>query len=103
MRLYVIRFLLGLTNIVVIMCIMPGTLIKMVYLSSDDNCSPDSQVKVSQEESNEISDGLMKCHTGKGTLHFLKFETSKIDDCLEFISSNQLCSHGIALLCSINF
>ncbi|WOH08239.1 hypothetical protein DCAR_0727677 [Daucus carota subsp. sativus] len=71
-----------------------GTLIKMVYLSSDDNCSPDSQVKVSQEESNEISDGLMKCHTGKGTLHFLKFETSKIDDCLEFISSNQLCSHG---------
>lgn len=71
-----------------------GTLIKMVYFSSNDICSSHSQLKTSLEESNHITDGLDKCHIGNGSLRFLKFETTKINDCLDFISSNQLCTHG---------
>ncbi|KAK1358094.1 Pantothenate kinase 2 [Heracleum sosnowskyi] len=71
-----------------------GILIKMVYFSSNDNCLSESQVKRSWRKANEISDGFEKYHIGKGRLRFVKFETRKINDCLEFISSNQLCTHG---------
>ncbi|KAL8121264.1 pantothenate kinase 1 isoform X2 [Apium graveolens] len=71
-----------------------GTLIKMVYFSSTDNCSADSQENRSLEESNDISDDLEICLIGKGRLHFVKFETTNINDCLDFISSNQLSTHG---------
>lgn len=73
-----------------------GTLIKMVYFSSSHNCSSDTHVERSLEETNDISHGLEKYHSGKGWLHFVKFETTKINDCLEFISSNQLSTHGDA-------
>lgn len=92
------RVFLGLTNVVVIVYMMLGSLIKMVYFSSNNHCSSDDQENRSAGESHEVSNGLGNCHLLMGRLHFVKFETRKIDDCLEFISSNQLHNHGISFL-----
>ncbi|KAG5240810.1 hypothetical protein OIU76_014329 [Salix suchowensis] len=56
-----------------------GSLIKLVYFSrnsGDDEDPPKDKVGV--------SNGV------NGRLHFAKFETAKINDCLEFISANKL-------------
>ncbi|KAJ6903938.1 pantothenate kinase 1-like isoform X1 [Populus alba x Populus x berolinensis] len=60
-----------------------GSLIKLVYFSrnsGDDEDPPKDQVGV--------SNGV------NGRLHFAKFETAKINDCLQFISSNKLLLGG---------
>ncbi|KAJ4836196.1 Pantothenate kinase 1 [Turnera subulata] len=57
-----------------------GSLIKMVYFSSGN----DNSVDYREEKSPlAVSTAL------EGKLHFLKFETSKINDCLDFISSRK--------------
>lgn len=59
-----------------------GSLIKLVYFSSD---KPGSDEKPTRSSSN----GSSSSHTG-GNLHFVKFETSKIGQCLDFIKSKNL-------------
>lgn len=61
--------------------IFAGSLIKLVYFSRNI----DSSVDLNNSKSHAI----------EGRLHFAKFETSKINDCLEFISSRKLHMGGI--------
>ncbi|XP_061990754.1 pantothenate kinase 1 [Rosa rugosa] len=69
-----------------------GSLIKLVYFSqnSDGGCSK-SSVQVSN--GNEGGGPVLE-----GKLHFAKFETAKIHDCIDFIQSKQLritgCQHN---------
>ncbi|KAL5552871.1 hypothetical protein UlMin_040272 [Ulmus minor] len=65
-----------------------GSLIKVVYFSREDECSKSSQ------ESVLVSNVERNCPILQGTLRFAKFETAKINDCLEFIQRNQLHLNG---------
>ncbi|XP_039058199.1 pantothenate kinase 1-like isoform X3 [Hibiscus syriacus] len=71
-----------------------GSLIKLVYFCRyDDSCRDDDDELMSQNDSlcskRENSRPVLE-----GRLHFAKFETSKINDCLEFLSSMKLCLGG---------
>ncbi|KAK3041803.1 hypothetical protein RJ639_000319 [Escallonia herrerae] len=66
-----------------------GTLIKMVYFSSNSDWPIDDEGKRSSNEK-----GSKNCNFVNGRLHFMKFETRKINDCLQFISSKQLHRYG---------
>ncbi|CAN8241000.1 unnamed protein product [Cochlearia groenlandica] len=73
-----------------------GTLIKLVYFSAngEEHC----------DEGGSIVFGNNGCSVLKGKLCFAKFETRKIDDCLDFIRSHRSCvehSNGISrdMLC----
>ncbi|GLU03092.1 hypothetical protein SLE2022_203100 [Rubroshorea leprosula] len=66
-----------------------GSLIKLVYFSRNDNSHTDDKEQRTLNEGLGISsDG--SCPILKGRLHFAKFETSKINDCLEFIRCYRL-------------
>ncbi|KAG5520910.1 hypothetical protein RHGRI_033462 [Rhododendron griersonianum] len=69
-----------------------GSLIKLVY--SSNNSEPDGKGKQSSKECSGVSNDSNDYPVLGGRLHFAKFETSKINDCLEFISSKQLHRHG---------
>ncbi|KAE9454613.1 hypothetical protein C3L33_13482, partial [Rhododendron williamsianum] len=69
-----------------------GSLIKLVY--SSNNSEPDDKGKQSSKECSGVSNDSNDYPVLGGRLHFAKFETSKINDCLEFISSKQLHRHG---------
>lgn len=59
----------------------------MVYFSSSSSCSTGDQ------KNGFLKDG---CDTVlSGRLHFLKFETSKISECIKFISSKRLQQYGM--------
>ncbi|KAF5443145.1 hypothetical protein F2P56_035729 [Juglans regia] len=58
---------------------IPGSLIKLVYFSTNDDVDVVDKAGRSGKES-----------LGKGRFHFANFETSKINDCLEFIQTKQL-------------
>lgn len=60
-----------------------GTLIKLVYFSANGDYSEESR---------------NGCSVVKGRLCFAKFETRKIDDCLEFIRFNILHHSGKVLI-----
>ncbi|GAA0148878.1 kinase [Lithospermum erythrorhizon] len=65
-----------------------GSLIKMVcFLNSD---SAGDQSPQSKDEKRDIPNGKLSGHFLRGNLHLLKFETSKISDCIEFLSSKKL-------------
>ncbi|WCJ38454.1 pantothenate kinase 1 [Euphorbia peplus] len=69
-----------------------GTLIKVVYLSrNEEEERPDS--------SSNDTVGVPICEGKnpifKGKLHFAKFETTNINECLEFINSNKLHLGGL--------
>ncbi|XP_039047037.1 pantothenate kinase 1-like [Hibiscus syriacus] len=71
-----------------------GSLIKLVYFCRyDDSCRDDDDELRSQNDSL-----YSKSDNGQpvldGRIHFAKFETSKISDCLEFLSSLKLCLGG---------
>ncbi|KAM7468651.1 hypothetical protein LguiB_016213 [Lonicera macranthoides] len=68
---------------------MGGTLIKMVYFSSNS----DDQGKRSLKENVNRN-----CPILNGRLNFVKFETRLINDCLEFISSKQLHHYDCRIL-----
>lgn len=61
-----------------------GSLIKLVYFSRSINCSGDDKGKMIGVN------GSMNRPILNGKLHFAKFETNKINECLEFIHSKQL-------------
>ncbi|KAG2707576.1 hypothetical protein I3760_05G153400 [Carya illinoinensis] len=72
-----------------------GSLIKLVYFSTYDDV--DDETGRSATETLSVYNGNKKYPALKGRLHFAKFETTKINDCLEFIQKNQLhlggCQH----------
>ncbi|XP_021632671.1 pantothenate kinase 1 isoform X2 [Manihot esculenta] len=70
--------------------LLSGSLIKVVYFStSRDNCI-DCEGESSANDTLRLFSGNCKHPVLQGRLHFAKFETSKIKDCLEFISSKEL-------------
>ncbi|XP_073142148.1 pantothenate kinase 1 [Henckelia pumila] len=70
-----------------------GTLVKVVYFSNSSNCSSDHKNIGSSDDGIDTFSGKLNCHLS-GTLHFLKFETSKICECVQFISSKLLHHSG---------
>ncbi|KAF3431253.1 hypothetical protein FNV43_RR25983 [Rhamnella rubrinervis] len=67
-----------------------GSLIKLVYFSRNSEYSMKDKEEKSSNESLLVSSGEKNYPLIEGSLHFAKFETSKINDCLEFIQRNQL-------------
>ncbi|KAI3816789.1 hypothetical protein L1987_16494 [Smallanthus sonchifolius] len=61
-----------------------GSLIKMVYFSTNREKPTD------KTQNNSSKDNLLS-----GRLYFLKFETSKINECLDFILTKQLHCRGV--------
>ncbi|KAI3932148.1 hypothetical protein MKW92_000284 [Papaver armeniacum] len=73
-----------------------GTLIKMVYFSRHGDPLVYDKQKRSLKEGLEVSNGSNRSYPVKGgCLHFLKFDTRKINECLDFIDSKQLHHGGI--------
>nr|KYP51547.1 Pantothenate kinase 2 [Cajanus cajan] len=73
-----------------------GSLIKLVYFSRHENQSADDKRKKSVKERLGISNGNRRSFPILGgRLHFVKFETRKINECLDFIHSKQLHCGGL--------
>ncbi|XP_020097282.1 pantothenate kinase 2 [Ananas comosus] len=73
-----------------------GSLIKLVYFSRHAELSPDDKRKRSIKKRFGISNGSRRSFPILGgRLHFVKFETEKLNECLDFISSKQLHRGGI--------
>lgn len=75
-----------------------------MYFST--NYDVDDEVGRSGKKSFGVSNGNRGHPVLKGRLHFVKFETSKINDCLEFIQTKQLHFGGMcapALACYYYF
>ncbi|KAK2663750.1 hypothetical protein Ddye_002324 [Dipteronia dyeriana] len=71
-----------------------GSLIKLVYFSRHEGQSIDDKRKKILKERLGISNGTRRSYPILGgRLHFVKFETTKINECLDFIYSKQL-HHG---------
>ncbi|XP_057738408.1 pantothenate kinase 2-like [Arachis stenosperma] len=68
-----------------------GSLIKLVYFSRHEDQSTDDKRKRSVKERLGLSNGNRRSFPILGgRLHFVKFETRKINECLDFINSKQL-------------
>lgn len=68
-----------------------GSLIKLVYFSTNDgDDDDDDELGRSGKESVGVSNGNRSFPVLKGRLHFSKFETCKINDCLDFIQTQRL-------------
>ncbi|CAL0305093.1 unnamed protein product [Lupinus luteus] len=73
-----------------------GSLIKLVYFSRHEDQSSDDKRKRSVKDRLGISNGNRRSYPILGgRLHFVKFETRKINECLDFISSKQLHCGGL--------
>ncbi|XP_065875851.1 pantothenate kinase 2 isoform X2 [Euphorbia lathyris] len=73
-----------------------GSLIKLIYFSRHEDRSIDDKRNKIVKERFGISNGSRISYPVLGgRLHFVKFETSKINECLDFISSKQLHRGGI--------
>lgn len=70
---------------------MLGSLIKLVYFSRHEEHSPEDKRKRSMKKRFGLSNGIRRSYPILGgRLHFVKFETGKLNECLDFISSKQL-------------
>ncbi|KAJ7953609.1 Pantothenate kinase 2 [Quillaja saponaria] len=67
-----------------------GSLAKLVYFTKDNNHCVDGEGGVSHKAALEMCNGSRSYPVLKGRLNFVKFETSKIVDCLEFIQSKKI-------------
>ncbi|KAK8981398.1 hypothetical protein V6N11_027820 [Hibiscus sabdariffa] len=68
-----------------------GSLIKLVYFSRHEDQSVEDKRKRTVNERLGITNGNRRSYPVLGgRLHFVKFETSKLNECLDFISSKQL-------------
>ncbi|GAV61025.1 Fumble domain-containing protein [Cephalotus follicularis] len=67
-----------------------GSLIKLVYFSRIKDSDEGDKRTVSPNESDEVCNAIHNHTILQGRLHFVKFETSKIGDCLDFIRSKKL-------------
>ncbi|XP_061953353.1 pantothenate kinase 2 isoform X1 [Populus nigra] len=73
-----------------------GSLIKLVYFSRHQDRPTNDKRKKTGKERFGISNGNRRSYPILGgRLHFVKFETSKINECLDFISSKQLHCGGM--------
>ncbi|KAB2609337.1 pantothenate kinase 2 [Pyrus ussuriensis x Pyrus communis] len=73
-----------------------GSLIKLVYFSRHEGQSIDDKRKKTLKERLGISKGSRRSYPVLGgRLHFVKFETNKINECLDFIYSKQLHRGGM--------
>ncbi|KAK3224866.1 hypothetical protein Dsin_004728 [Dipteronia sinensis] len=73
-----------------------GSLIKLVYFSRHEGQSIDDKRKKTLKERLGISNGTRRSYPILGgRLHFVKFETTKINECLDFIYSKQLHRGGM--------
>lgn len=69
----------------------PGSLIKLIYFSRHEGHPVDDRRKRTIKQRLGVSNGNRRSYPILGgRLHFVKFETRKINECLEFISSKQL-------------
>ncbi|KAJ1439066.1 Type II pantothenate kinase [Sesbania bispinosa] len=72
-----------------------GSLIKLVYFSRhEDKSSDDKRIRRAKDRLGFPNGNRRSYPILGGRLHFLKFETSKINECLEFIHSKQLHCSG---------
>lgn len=62
----------------------------MVYSTNGQSNGTDGDGIETANECLELPNGSMDNPVLRGRLHFAKFETSKINDCLDFIASKQL-------------
>lgn len=67
-----------------------GSLAKLVYFTKNDDHIIDGEEGISLEKALGKSKGSRNSPVLNGRLNFKKFETSKIDDCLEFIKTMKL-------------
>lgn len=80
--------------------VLIGSLIKLVYFSRHAELSPDDKRKRSIKKRFGISNGGRRSFPILGgRLHFVKFETEKLNECLDFISSKQLHRGGMCMFC----
>ncbi|GAB2280468.1 Pantothenate kinase 2, mitochondrial [Dionaea muscipula] len=73
-----------------------GSLIKLVYFAKQHDCSGTDTNNGSAEKKDGVQNGRNSYRDLSGRLHFEKFETSKINECLDFILSKQLCRRSCA-------
>ncbi|KAA8540811.1 hypothetical protein F0562_024774 [Nyssa sinensis] len=73
-----------------------GSLIKLVYFSRHEGQAANDRRKKSVEARLGVSNGTRRSYPILGgRLHFVKFETTKINECLDFIYSKQLHRGGM--------
>lgn len=73
-----------------------GSLIKLIYFSRhEDNPVNDKRKRTIKQRLGIINGSRRSFPILGGRLHFVKFETAKINECLDFISSKQLHRGGI--------
>ncbi|KAL9275545.1 Pantothenate kinase 2-like protein [Drosera capensis] len=74
-----------------------GSLIKLVYFSRHEDKRVDDKRKKTVKQKFSIANGSRRSYPILGgRLHFVKFETGKINECLDFIKSKQLhCDAGM--------
>lgn len=73
-----------------------GSLIKLVYFSRHADQPTEDKRKLSTKRRLEIFTGARRSYPVLGgRLHFVKFETGKLTECLDFISSKQLHRGGV--------
>ncbi|KAL7091692.1 hypothetical protein ACP275_12G120600 [Erythranthe tilingii] len=66
----------------------------MVYFSSNSICSSDDQKNGFIKDGIDTAGGNLNYTVLSGKLHFLKFETTKISECMKFISTKRLQEYG---------
>ncbi|XP_009793998.1 pantothenate kinase 2 isoform X2 [Nicotiana tabacum] len=77
-----------------------GSLIKLVYFSRHADRQVDDRRKRKVKERLGVSNGSRRSYPILGgRLHFVKFETSKLNECLDFIYSKQLHCGGMDSRC----
>lgn len=81
------------------LCSFAGSLIKLLYFSRhEDYSNDDDKRKRTIKERLGLTNGNLRSYPVLGgRLHFVKFETHKINECLDFIHSKQLHRRGIGL------
>jgi len=73
-----------------------GSLIKLVYFSRHAELSTEDKRKISTKRRLAMFNGGRRSYPILGgRLHFVKFETGKLNECLDFISSKQLLRGGM--------
>ncbi|KAJ1290564.1 hypothetical protein BS78_02G253600 [Paspalum vaginatum] len=73
-----------------------GSLIKLVYFSRHADLSTEDKRKMSTKRRLGMFNGGRRSYPILGgRLHFVKFETGKLNECLDFISSKQLHRGGV--------
>ena len=98
--LHSIAFIINCTDILYFeLCVLHlGSLIKLVYFSRHAELSTEDKRKISTKRRLGMFNGGRRSYPILGgRLHFVKFETGKLNECLDFISSKQLHRGGMQI------